>query len=108
MPNIDIINGEIADLENKTMTYAVAERLAWLYIIRDHCCVGSATATVISSVEPVESSRLAIDYESDTDFSRAINGKKQDEIWPIMDELMETIHVLVPRLYDGIMRKLQA
>ena len=47
-----------------------------------------------------------ITYTSDTEFSRAINGREADEIWPIIDELMGTIQILMPRLYDGVMRKL--
>ena len=48
-----------------------------------------------------------INYDSGTDFSQAIDGRKQEDIWPIMDELMDTVHALLPRLYDGVMRKLQ-
>lgn len=55
--------------------------------------------------EPVENT---IDYFSDTDFSRAIDGRDPADIWPIMDELMSTIQALMPRLYDGVMRKLNA
>lgn len=48
-----------------------------------------------------------ITYTSDTDFSRVIDGRDPAEIWPIIDELMSTVQVLMPRLYDGVMRKLQ-
>lgn len=44
--------------------------------------------------------------DSDSEFASIINGKDPSEVWPIMDELMSTIQVLVPRLYDGVMRKL--
>lgn len=54
--------------------------------------------------EPVET---AIDYYSDTDFSRAIDGRPSADIWPIMDELMSTLQVLQPRIYDSVMRRLQ-
>lgn len=54
--------------------------------------------------EPVDTH---IDYTSDTDFSRAINGRNPDEVWPVMDELMTTVQALMPRLYDGVMRRLQ-
>lgn len=56
---------------------------------------------------PENQSESIIDYQSDTDFSQAVNGRKAADIWPIMDELMETIQVLQPRLYDGVMRKLR-
>ena len=55
-------------------------------------------------MEPVETT---IDYYSDTEFSRVIDGRKAADIWPIMDELMSTLQVIQPRLYDGVMRKLR-
>lgn len=102
MPNLDILNGEIASLESKTLTYPIAERLAWLYIVRDHCCMGQQPVVNIAS-EPVDTH---IEYTSDTDFSRAIHGRKCADIWPVMDELMSTIQALMPRLYDNVMQKL--
>lgn len=48
-----------------------------------------------------------IRYTSDTEFSRMIDDRDPADIWPIMDELMSTIEVLMPRLYDGVMRKLR-
>ena len=54
--------------------------------------------------EPVETS---IDYYSDTEFSRAIDGRNPADIWPIIDEMMSTVQTLMPRLYDVVMRRLQ-
>ena len=53
--------------------------------------------------EPVEP---LVDYAGDTPFAQAIDGRKAAEIWPIMDELMTTVQIMVPRLYDSVMRKL--
>jgi hypothetical protein len=47
-----------------------------------------------------------VEYESE--FSQAIAGMDINEIIPIMDELMTTLKVLVPKLYDGVMRKLSS
>ncbi len=49
-----------------------------------------------------------ISYESDTQFSRLINNRAQDDVWPIMDELMTALQVVEPRLYAGVLRKLEA
>ena len=57
------------------------------------------------SYAPVDTADT-IHFDSGTDFSRAIDGRDPEDIWPIMDELMSTIQVLMPRLYDGVMRKL--
>lgn len=53
---------------------------------------------------PVENT---IDYQSDTEFSRIIDGRDPAEIWPVMDELMDTLMVIHRRLYDGVMRQLE-
>ena len=49
----------------------------------------------------------AIEYRSDTEFSQIITGKDPATVWPIIDELMSTVQVLMPRLYDGVMQRLQ-
>ena len=36
MVSIEIIEEEILDLEKRDTSYAVCERLAWLYTVRDH------------------------------------------------------------------------
>ena len=47
-------------------------------------------------------------FDGDTDFAKSIDGRPQGEIWPVLDELMSTLYVLQPRLYNGVMRRLQA
>ena len=44
---------------------------------------------------------------SDSEFARAIDGRKQEEIWPLMDEMMDTIHAIHPRLYNAVMDRLR-
>lgn len=48
----------------------------------------------------------AIEYDSGTEFSKAVKGRTADEIMPIIDELMSAVKVLHPRLYNGVMNKL--
>lgn len=54
-------------------------------------------------VMPVEET---INYRSDSDFGRAVQGRNASEIMPVIDELMDTIRLLNPRLYNGVMSKL--
>lgn len=56
---------------------------------------------------PVNEVETIIDYDSDTEFSRAIKGKKASYVLPVIDELMETISALNPRLYAGVLKKLR-
>ena len=48
-----------------------------------------------------------IENNSDSEFAQAINGRPQREIWPLMDEMMETIHAIHPRLYSALMDRLR-
>ena len=45
--------------------------------------------------------------DGDSEFAKAIQGRKQGDIWPVIDELMTTIQVIHPRLYTGVMCKLK-
>ena len=42
---------------------------------------------------------------SDSEFAKTVDGMKPDEVWPVIDELMETIKVIYPRLYDAVLAK---
>mgnify|MGYP006988929826 FL=1 len=48
-----------------------------------------------------------VNYYSDTDFGQAIDGKNAIDMWAIMDEMMDALRVLNPRLYDGVLRKIK-
>lgn len=48
-----------------------------------------------------------IQYSGQSEFANAVYGRDPNDIMPIMDELMETIKVLNPRLYSGVMRRLR-
>lgn len=56
---------------------------------------------------PMEQIETVIEYESDTDFSKAIHGRESWEIWEIVDEAISAIQVLNPQLYKSIMRKIE-
>ena len=45
-------------------------------------------------------------YDSGTDFSDRIQGMDMNEVLAVMDELMTTLSVVNPRLYDAVLRKL--
>ena len=46
------------------------------------------------------------EYESGSDFGQAIKGKDLNAVMAVVDEIMETLRVFSPRLYDAAMRKL--
>lgn len=48
-----------------------------------------------------------IDDYGDSEFLQLIKGRSEAEIWLLMDELMQTILITNPRLYDGVLRKIK-
>lgn len=44
--------------------------------------------------------------DSDSEFARVIAGRKQEEVWPVMDELMDALKQLYPKLYNAVMDRL--
>ena len=50
--------------------------------------------------------RNTIEIDSDSEFARAIDGRNQYEILPVLDELMSTLKVIQPKLYNAVMNKL--
>ena len=89
MANLDEINGEISRLESQAATYASIERLAWLYIVRDHLSSGNEIP------------------RGESEYMCACAGKTISQVMEIMDEMMETIHAIHPRLYAAVMDRLR-
>lgn len=48
-----------------------------------------------------------IQFESDTEFANLVNGRDQQEIMRIVDELITTLEVVQPRLYASVMRRIR-
>ena len=48
-----------------------------------------------------------INYPEDSPFGRIIDGKNIEDVIPLIDELIETIQLINPRLYEGFLRKLR-
>ena len=92
-------------------------KLAAYYTIRDHLFPEKAQLPEEISTPQLSYSRAGppdevestIDYYSDTEFGRLIEGRRSSEIWPIVDELVsEAVQVTNPRLYAAFLRKIQA
>lgn len=47
----------------------------------------------------------AVEYTSNTDFAKIINGKSASTMWAIVDELMSALMYLNPKLYNDAMIK---
>ena len=97
--SIDEINAEIVKLEAQTQTYQTIERLAALYVVRDHNTVQDDHGTM-TDASPAR-------VEGTSPFLIACSGEPVCEILSVMNELMDTVHIMSPKLYDAVMRKLK-
>ena len=50
--------------------------------------------------------RNTIEINSDSEFAGLIDGKDQKDVMPVLDELMETLRIIQPRLYNAVLDKL--
>lgn len=80
-------------------------KLASYYTILDHISAEKKEEPVRSySLAPPPTDRVY--YESDTEFGNKVQKMDINDVLAVMDELMETLAVINPRLYNGVMRKL--
>ena len=78
--------------------------LAAFYTIRREMYGEVKDAVPAYSYAPAPSRN--IELNSDSDFARAVDGREQGEVLPIINELMGTLQILYPRLYNAVMEKL--
>lgn len=91
-------------------------KLAAYYTIRDELFPEDEQTDTVTGIPrggysyaPPGEVEKKIEYYSDTEFGQAIEGRRPEEIWPIVDELVsESVKTLHPRLYDALMRKLNS
>lgn len=82
-------------------------KLAAFYTIKQHMFPDSVDTTSPPSYSYLGPQDLkSIEYDSGTEFSDLINGRKMEDILPIVDDLMSTISVVNPKLYASVIREL--
>jgi hypothetical protein len=78
---------------------ATCRNLAAFYTILDHI---QQRPNDVQKVSPIE----RLNYSGDTEFAEAIRGKPFDAVIPIIDELMNTVQIINPRLYASVINKI--
>ncbi len=80
-------------------------KLAAFYTIQDHMQHGAPDSSAASYAAAIEiQPREAITYLSGTEFSRAVHGKDAEQVLAVVDDLMNTLQAVCPRLYRITMR----
>lgn len=90
----------IDDLEMAPATYQNAEKLATFYSLYDHLYTDNSFR--VGSVREV-----MIGKYGDSEFLRTVEGMSADLVWPVIDELMDAVKTLQPRLYQAALDKLK-
>lgn len=96
----------ISRLETEESNWPNYQKLAALYIIQNQQKPKAtiAPAPVAYAFAPAPE---AVEY-GDSDFLQAVSGKDQAKAWAVMDELMDTLQIVNAKVYNGVMRKIEA
>lgn len=88
-------------------------KLAAFLIIQEHLygkpseSESAPALPAYSYAAPPEQVETIIDYQGDTDFAAVIDGRRADNVWPVMEELMEVLRRTNKPLYNATIRKIQ-
>ena len=59
------------------------------------------------SAPPMEQVENYIQTNGDSEFLKAVDGRKADKVWKLIDELVEAVKILHPRMYTTFIDKVQ-
>ena len=93
----------IDELETKSPSMEGCIRLAALYTVREHLYGDVGQYGAPSPSGAVES---IIGDHGDSEFLQVIAGKDAGDVWAVIDETMATLKLMEPRLYAGVLRKI--
>lgn len=59
------------------------------------------------SAPPMEQVEIYIETNGDSEFLKVVNGRKAERVWPLINELVEAVKILHPRMYTTFIDKVQ-
>lgn len=87
----------IKQCEENVSDYRDCQKLATLYAIYDHLYTRPATEEI---------GEVIIQVCGESEFMRTIKGKRAEDVWHVIDELMQIIAKEDERLYEHIMSQI--
>lgn len=84
--------------------FETCRKLAVFYILRDY--MGGTLP--FPGYSAADGPQEKIERHGDTEFLEIVAGRDPVGVWSVLDELMSTLRITNPRLYDGVMRRLDA
>lgn len=91
MPTKDELEQAIASLEQQETSYEVCCKLAVYYQLLDRYY-----------------GKIKTKYNSNSEFMDAITNTNYDSLLAVIDELMECLAVINPKLYTSVLNKIKA
>lgn len=107
------IRKEIARLEYEESDYKNYAKLADLYVIRKQMQEeergdgGKYVGYYSGAPAPVTAEPATVGEYGDSDFLLAVSGKDPAKVWPVIDELMDTLAMVNSKVYNSVMQKVQ-
>lgn len=82
------------------------ERLAAIYTVLDHLYGSNKVPEMDIGYSNDNKIETEVGFYGDSDFLKTVAGKSAREAWMLMDELVEALIVLNPRLINNFFEKL--
>lgn len=101
MMDLEEIEKAIEEHEQMRTSLQACERLAWLYIVRDHL---SNKDNSVKDNSPTSERNIDV---AESEFGKLIRSKSQERVMAVIEELMQTIEVINPRLYAGTIQRIK-
>lgn len=88
-------------------------KLAAFLIIQEHLYGKPSESDTVpalpaySYAAPPEQVEIYVETNGDSEFLKAVDGRKADKVWKLIDELVEAVKILHPRMYTTFIDKVQ-
>lgn len=100
MISLDEIERTILELESRRdTTFATCEKLATLYVVRDH---------LEPSEKPISEEASVVSSGGNTEFMAACDGLPTEEVLKVVNELMDAVQMVNPKAYRSVIDKLKS
>lgn len=96
--DLDMIEAEIDRLELRPTSFYTCRRLSTLYNVRDH---------ILADRYPKEVNASLKSSLSGSEFLDAANGKPYEDVLKVVNEHLDTIKMLYPKTYDGVIQRIR-
>ena len=82
-------------------------KLAAFLTIKDYLYPKESYQQYSYSAPPMEQVENYIQTDGGSEFLKAVDGRKADKVWKLIDQLVEAVKILHPRMYTTFIDKVQ-